>query len=34
MLNSTEDLSPKQYAWGPNPVPSVPMPGVKQKPVI
>jgi len=30
MFNSKEDLSPKQYAWGPNPVPGVPMPGVKQ----
>ncbi len=28
MLNSKEDLSPKSYAWGPNEVPGVPMPGV------
>lgn len=27
MEASKEDLSPKQYAWGPNPVPPVPTPG-------
>jgi predicted dehydrogenase len=26
-LNSKEDLSPKKYEWGPNPVPPVSMPG-------
>jgi predicted dehydrogenase len=30
MLASTKDLAPRQYAWGPNPVPGVPMPGVYQ----
>ena len=29
MLDSTEDLSPKAYAWGDNPVPAVATPGVK-----
>jgi myo-inositol 2-dehydrogenase/D-chiro-inositol 1-dehydrogenase len=28
MAASTESLSPKEYAWGPNPVPGVPVPGV------
>ena len=28
LFASKQDLSPKQYAWGPNPVPGVPMPGV------
>jgi predicted dehydrogenase len=28
MLASKQDLSPKQYAWGPNPVMAVPVPGV------
>ena len=28
MLDSKKDLSPKEYAWGPNPVMSVPIPGV------
>ena len=27
MFASTHDLSPKQYAWGPNPVMPVPVPG-------
>ena len=29
-LNSEEDLSPKQYKWGPNPVPPIRIPGVTQ----
>lgn len=28
LFESKKDLSPKQYAWGDNPVPGVPMPGV------
>jgi hypothetical protein len=27
MLESKQDLSPKQYAWGPNPVMPIPVPG-------
>jgi hypothetical protein len=27
MLASQQDLAPKVFAWGPNPVPGVPMPG-------
>jgi predicted dehydrogenase len=27
LMESKKDLSPKQYAWGENPVPGVPMPG-------
>jgi len=30
MLDSKHDLSPKEYAWGPNPVMAVPVPGVYQ----
>lgn len=30
MMESKQDLSPKQFAWGANPVPGVPMPGVYQ----
>jgi predicted dehydrogenase len=28
MLESKQDLSPKKYEWGPNPVAGVPMPGI------
>ncbi|HJZ54561.1 MAG TPA: Gfo/Idh/MocA family oxidoreductase [Gemmataceae bacterium] len=30
MLASTKNLSPNQYAWGSNPVPGIPLPGVYQ----
>lgn len=30
MLASKQNLAPKEYAWGPNPVPGVPMPGTYQ----
>ena len=30
MLDSKRDLAPRQYAWGPNPVMAVPVPGVYQ----
>ena len=28
LLASKQNLAPKQYAWGPNPIPGTPMPGV------
>ena len=30
MLASKQNLAPKEYAWGPNPIPAVPMPGTYQ----
>jgi predicted dehydrogenase len=33
VLNSTEDLSPARYAWGPLPVPPVAIPGDASRPV-